>query len=194
MKRGYTAVEYKSIVRQLREARPGLSLSSDFIIGFPGETDADFEQTMKLIDEVGFDGSFSFAYSPRPGTPAAQFADAVRPDVAQARLERLQARIDAQYAAASAAMVGRRERVLVTGRAARGAGDLAARTENNRVVNFPGDGGLIGRYVEVTITAALAHSLRAEAAGGRLAHRSEHAALRHIVQDTAGNGRKPAVN
>ncbi|MEP6941566.1 MAG: tRNA (N6-isopentenyl adenosine(37)-C2)-methylthiotransferase MiaB [Betaproteobacteria bacterium] len=183
MKRGYTAVEYKSIVRQLREARPRLSLSSDFIIGFPGERDADFEQTMNLIDEVGFDGSFSFAYSPRPGTPAAQFADTVPHDVAQARLQRLQAHIDAQYAAASAAMVGRRERVLVTGRAARGAGDLAARAESNRVVNFPGDGGLIGRYVEVTITAALAHSLRAEAVAEASSRRSAACATMHTEYD-----------
>jgi tRNA-2-methylthio-N6-dimethylallyladenosine synthase len=163
MKRGYTAVEYKSIVRALRDARPALSLSSDFIVGFPGESDADFEQTLNLIDEVGFDGSFSFLYSARPGTPAAQFTETVAHEVGQARLARLQARIDAQYAAASRAMVGRHERVLVTGRAARGDGDLAARTENNRVVNFPGGDGLIGRHIDVSITAALAHSLRGDA-------------------------------
>jgi len=163
MKRGYTAVEYKSIVRALRDARPALSLSSDFIVGFPGESDADFEQTLDLIDEVVFDGSFSFLYSARPGTPAAQFTETVAREVGHARLARLQARIDAQYAAASRAMVGRRERVLVTGRAARGHGDLAARTENNRVVNFPGGDGLIGRHIDVSITAALAHSLRGDA-------------------------------
>jgi tRNA-2-methylthio-N6-dimethylallyladenosine synthase len=162
MKRGYTALEYRSIVRRLREARPQLALTSDFIVGFPGETDTDFEQTMKLIDDVGFDGSFSFVYSPRPGTPAAQFAEPVERSVAQARLERLQAMIDAQYRIRSEAMVGAVERVLVTGHAARNAGELAARTGSNRVVNFPGDDGLIGRHTEVRITAALAHSLRGE--------------------------------
>jgi tRNA-2-methylthio-N6-dimethylallyladenosine synthase len=162
MKRGYTALEYKSIVRRLRDARPQLVLTSDFIVGFPGESDADFEQTMKLVDDVGFDGSFSFVYSPRPGTPAAQFADQVERPVAQARLERLQVAIEAQYRSRSAAMVGRVERVLVTGHATRNAGDLAARSDSNRVVNFPGDGGLIGGYAEVRITAALAHSLRGE--------------------------------
>ena len=162
MKRGYTALEYKSIVRRLREARPQLALTSDFIVGFPGESDADFEQTMKLIGDVGFDGSFSFVYSPRPGTPAAQFADQVERPVAQARLKHLQAKIESQYRTRSKAMVGAIERVLVTGRAARNADDLAGRTESNRVVNFPGDHGLIGRHTAVRITAALAHSLRGE--------------------------------
>ncbi len=166
MKRGYTALEYKSIVRRLRDARPQLSLTSDFIVGFPGETEADFEQTMKLIDDVGFDGSFSFVYSARPGTPAAQFADQVERPLAQARLERLQAVVESQYRARSEAMVGTIERVLVTGRAARNAGDLAARTDNNRVVNFPGADGLIGQHSDVRITAALAHSLRGELAAG----------------------------
>jgi tRNA-2-methylthio-N6-dimethylallyladenosine synthase len=162
MKRGYTALEYKSIVRRLREARPQIALTSDFIVGFPGESEADFEQTMKLIDDVGFDGSFSFVYSPRPGTPAAQFAGQVERPVAQARLERLQLTIEAQYRTRSEAMVGTVERVLVTGRSTRNAGELAARTQGNRVVNFPGDSGLIGGYTEVMITAALAHSLRGE--------------------------------
>ena len=166
MKRGYTALEYKSIVRRLRAARPQLSLTSDFIVGFPGETEADFEQTMKLIDDVGFDGSFSFVYSARPGTPAAQFADQVERPLAQARLERLQAVVESQYRARSEAMVGTIERVLVTGRAVRNAGDLAARTDNNRVVNFPGADGLIGQHSDVRITAALAHSLRGELAAG----------------------------
>jgi tRNA-2-methylthio-N6-dimethylallyladenosine synthase len=161
MKRGYTALEYKSIVRRLRAARPDLSLSSDFIVGFPGESDRDFDQTMKLIDDVGFDGAFSFAYSPRPGTPAAEMPDQVPDDVKQARLRQLQGRVDAQYRAHSAAMVGTRQRVLVTGRAARGEGELAARTANNRVVNFAGDAqALVGRYVDVDIAAALPHSLR----------------------------------
>jgi tRNA-2-methylthio-N6-dimethylallyladenosine synthase len=164
MKRGYSALEYKSIVRRVRKARPALSLSSDFIVGFPGETDADFERTMRLIDEVGFDGSYSFLYSPRPGTPAADFADAVPREVAQARLRRLQARIDAQYAACSAALVGTVERALVTGHASRNSEDLAARTESNRVVNFAGGAELVGRYADIRITAARAHSLRGELA------------------------------
>jgi len=163
MKRGYTALEYKSIVRRLRAARPGLSLSSDFIVGFPGETDADFEATLKLVDDVGFDGSFSFLYSARPGTPAADLPGAVPDDVKKARLARLQARLDAQYAAASQAMVGSRQRVLVTGHAARDRRELAARTDNNRVVNFAGDASLIGTYVDVVVTHALPHSLRADA-------------------------------
>ncbi|MFI5147399.1 MAG: tRNA (N6-isopentenyl adenosine(37)-C2)-methylthiotransferase MiaB [Vicinamibacteria bacterium] len=162
MKRGYTALEYKSTVRKLRAARPDLSLSSDFIVGFPGETDDDFERTMKLVADVGFDGAFSFLYSPRPGTPAAELPDPVPRDVAQERLERLQAAIDAQYRAASDAMVGSRQRVLVTGRSARDAHELAARTGNNRVVNFAGDPALAGHYVDVVVSAALAHSLRGE--------------------------------
>ena len=160
MKRGYTAIEYKSIVRRLRAARPDLSLTSDFIIGFPGETDADFEQTMRLVEEVNFDGAFSFSYSARPGTPAAEFADPVPPDVQQARLMRLQALLDSQYRAYSAAMAGTRQRVLVTGPAVKDPRELAARTANNRVVNFAGDPSLIGTYAEVTIAAALPHSLR----------------------------------
>ena len=164
MKRGYSALEYKSIVRRLRKARPALSLSSDFIVGFPGETDVDFEQTMRLIDEVGFDGSYSFLYSPRPGTPAANFGDAVPREIGQARLARLQQRIDTQYAACSAAMVGTVERALVTGRASRDSAELSARTEGNRVVNFAGSADLIGRYAEIRITAARAHSLRGELA------------------------------
>jgi tRNA-2-methylthio-N6-dimethylallyladenosine synthase len=164
MKRGYTSLEYKSIVRRLRAARPGLSLSSDFIVGFPGETDEDFERTMRLVDDVRFDGAFSFLYSPRPGTPAAELPDQVPRDVAQARLERLQAAIDAQYRDASAAMTGSRQRVLVTGRSTRDAQELSARTDNNRVVNFAGDAALVGSYVDVVISAALPHSLRGELA------------------------------
>ena len=162
MKRAYTTLEYKSIVRRLRAQRPDLSLSSDFIVGFPGETEADFAQTTKLVVDVGFDGAFSFLYSPRPGTPAAELPDQVPRDVAQARLARLQALLQTQYAAVSAAMVGSRQRVLVTGRAAKDARELAARTENNRVVNMPGDPALIGTYVDARITAALPHSLRGE--------------------------------
>ncbi len=162
MKRGYTALEYKSIVKRLRAARPGLSLTSDLIVGFPGESDADFEQTMKLVADVTFDGAYSFAYSPRPGTPAAQFADPVAPAVQQTRLLRLSTLLDAQYRAFGDAMVGTRQRALVTGRAARDERELAGRTANNRVVNFAGDAALIGRYADLTITAALAHSLRGE--------------------------------
>ncbi len=162
MKRGYTTLEYKSIVRKLRARRRELSLTSDFIVGFPGETDSDFEKTLKLIEEVGFDGAFSFAYSPRPGTLAAEFPEQIPAATKQARLEALQAILDAQYRDRSAAMVGTHERVLVTGRAARDANELAARTGNNRVVNFAGDGALVGTYVEVAITAAQPHSLRAE--------------------------------
>ena len=160
MKRGYTSLEYKSIVRRLRAARPGLSLTSDFIVGFPGETDADFAQTMKLIEDVRFDGSFSFLYSARPGTPAAELCDRVPHPIAQARLERLQARVETLYRDYSEAMVGTRQRVLVTGRSAKDAAELAARTDNNRVVNFPGDASLVGTYVDVTIVQALPHSLR----------------------------------
>jgi tRNA-2-methylthio-N6-dimethylallyladenosine synthase len=168
MKRGYTSLEYKSIVRRLRAARPDLSLTSDFIVGFPGETDADFAQTMKLVDEVGFDGSFSFLYSARPGTPAAEFAEAVPREAAQARLERLQAAIEARYRANSEAMVGSVQRVLVTGPAARDAGELAGRTANNRVLNFAGEAPLVGSYVDVLVTHAFPHSLRGvkERAGG----------------------------
>ena len=162
MKRGYTALEYKSIVRRLREVRPDLSLTADFIVGFPGETERDFEQTMKLVEDVDFDGAFSFIYSARPGTPAADLGDQVPHAVSQARLTRLQALLEAQYRTRSDAMVGSRQRVLVTGRAAKNESELAARTQNNRVVNFAGDPALIGSYAEVVIAAALPHSLRGE--------------------------------
>jgi tRNA-2-methylthio-N6-dimethylallyladenosine synthase len=162
MKRGYTTLEYKSIVRALRSQRPELSLTSDFIIGFPGESEADFAQTMRLVDELSFDGAFNFAYSPRPGTPAAQLPDQVAPETKQARLEALQAVLDRQYRAYSEAMVGTSQRVLVTDRSVRDPRELQARTENNRVVNFAGDAGSIGGYVQVAITSALPHSLRGE--------------------------------
>ncbi len=166
MKRGYTALEYKSIVRRLRAVRPDISLSTDFIVGFPGETEADFEATMKLIDEVGFDASFSFLYSPRPGTPAAELADDTPQDVKAQRLKRLQQRIEAQAQAISAAMVGTVQRILVEGAAKKDAAELAGRTDNNRIVNFDGAARaterLVGRFVDITITAALPHSLRGE--------------------------------
>ena len=165
MKRGYTTLEYKSVIRKLRAARPDLSLSSDFIVGFPGETDEDFEKTMKLINEVGFDTSFSFIYSPRPGTPAAEMADDTPAEVKSTRLSRLQNRIEEQAMEISKAMVGTVQRVLVTGRAKKDETELAARTDNNRVVNFPaGSMGerLINQFVQVTITEALPHSLRGE--------------------------------
>ena len=162
MKRGYTVLEFKSVVRKLRAVRPDLSLSSDFIVGFPGETEAEFEKTMRLIDEVGFDASFSFVYSARPGTPAADMDDPVPQTEKLKWLSRLQKRIDEQAQAISQAMVGRVERVLVEGRSKRRATELAARTANNRVVNFEGDPRLIHQFVDVTITAALPHSLRGE--------------------------------
>jgi len=162
MKRGYTALEYKSIARRLRARRPDLSLTSDFIVGFPGETEEDFEKTLRLVEDVAFDGAFSFAYSPRPGTPAVDLPDQVPADVKQARLERLQALLDRQYKANSERMVGTRQRVLVTGTATKNPRELAARTDNNRVVNFAGDRSAIDQYVDVDITAALPHSLRGE--------------------------------
>ena len=163
MKRGYTALEYKSLVRKLRTARPDLSLSSDFIVGFPGETEEDFEKTMKLIDEVGFDASFSFIYSPRPGTPAAEMVDDTPNELKVKRLMRLQARIEELAFTVSQAMVGTVQRVLVEGHARKDASELAGRTANNRVVNFAGSARLVGRYADVRITAALPHSLRGEA-------------------------------
>jgi tRNA-2-methylthio-N6-dimethylallyladenosine synthase len=164
MKRGYTVLEYKSIVRRLRAACPGISISSDFIVGFPGESEAEFEATLNLIEEVGFDASFSFIYSRRPGTPAAALPDDTPHRVKLARLQRLQARIDEQAQALSQSMVGTRQRVLVEGAARRDATELCGRTANNRVVNFPGSPELLGRFADVTITAALRHSLRGEPA------------------------------
>jgi tRNA-2-methylthio-N6-dimethylallyladenosine synthase len=164
MKRGYTVLEFKSIVLRLRAACPPVSISSDFIVGFPGETESDFEATMRLIEEVGFDASFSFIYSRRPGTPAAELPDDTPHEVKLARLQRLQARIDGQARALSQAMVGTRQRVLVEGPARRDAAELCGRTDSNRVVNFPGPQDLIGRFADITVTSALAHSLRGELA------------------------------
>ncbi|MCK9283085.1 MAG: tRNA (N6-isopentenyl adenosine(37)-C2)-methylthiotransferase MiaB [Rhodocyclaceae bacterium] len=166
MKRGYTALEYKSIVRRLRAARPDLSLSSDFIIGFPGETEDDFEKTMKLIEDVGFDNSFFFIYSARPGTPAAELADDTPEPLKTQRLIRLQRRIEDMAFEISKTMVGSVQRVLVEGHAKKDARELAGRTDNNRVVNFAGPARLVGQFIDVAITAALPHSLRGEAVVG----------------------------
>ncbi|WP_405223680.1 tRNA (N6-isopentenyl adenosine(37)-C2)-methylthiotransferase MiaB [Lentisalinibacter sediminis] len=160
MKRGHTALEYRQKIRRLREARPGISVSSDFIVGFPGETDADFEATMRLIADVGFDQSFSFIYSARPGTPAASLPDEVTAEEKKRRLALLQARINQQAAAISEAMVGTTQRVLVERRARRHSGQVAGRTENMRWVNFDGDDSLIGRFVDLQITEAMPNSLR----------------------------------
>jgi tRNA-2-methylthio-N6-dimethylallyladenosine synthase len=162
MKRGYTALEYKSIVRRLRAARPDISISSDFIVGFPGETERDFDATMKLAAEIGFDDSYSFLYSPRPGTPAAELADDTPVPVKQERLARLQAQIEAQANAISRAMIGGSQRVLVEGPAKRNPGELCGRSGSNRMVNFAGPPELIGRMVDLTITAARSHTLRGE--------------------------------
>ncbi len=162
MKRNHTALEYISIIRRLREARPGISLSSDFIIGFPGETDADFEQTMALVERIGFDHSFSFVYSQRPGTPAASLPDDVPMAVKKQRLARLQARITEMAADISASMVGSIQRVLVEKPSRKRADQLSGRTENNRVVNFDAAPDLVGQFVEIRITEALPNSLRGE--------------------------------
>jgi tRNA-2-methylthio-N6-dimethylallyladenosine synthase len=166
MKRGYTALEYRSIVRRLREARPGVSVTSDFIVGFPGETEADFRATYKLAQDLGFDGSFSFLYSPRPGTPAAALQDCVSPEEKRERLQRLQSLLDAQHRRLSEAMLGSTGRVLVEGLSKRRASELAARTANNRTVNFPGPESLIDRFANVRITSVVAHSLRGELVDG----------------------------
>jgi tRNA-2-methylthio-N6-dimethylallyladenosine synthase len=162
MKRGYTALEYKSIARKLRAARPDISISSDFIVGFPGETEQDFEATLKLVDEVGFDDSFSFVYSRRPGTPAAELPDDTPPDVKRARLARLQEKVDVHARRISERRVGTRQRILVEGASRRDASELSGRTGDNRMVNFRGPLQLVGQFVEVTVTAAMTHSLRGE--------------------------------
>ncbi|OIR16050.1 tRNA-2-methylthio-N(6)-dimethylallyladenosine synthase [mine drainage metagenome] len=162
MKRGYTALEYKSIVRRLRAARPDISITSDFIIGFPGETEADFEATMKLVDEIGFDASFSFIFSPRPGTPAAEMADETPYETKLDRLHRLQARVHEMEQQVSAAMGGSVQRVLVENISRKNERELAGRTENNRVVNFAGSPGMLGRYVDVRILPGTLHTLRGE--------------------------------
>ncbi len=162
MKRGHMAIEYKQKIRKLREIRPRLSLSSDFIIGFPGETDKDFEDTMRLIEDVGFDHSFSFIYSARPGTPAASFPDDVPMDVKKARLYRLQKRLTEMERVISENMVGTTVKVLVDRVSVKNEAEIAGKTENNRTVNFAGNKNLIGQFVDVKITEALPNSLRGE--------------------------------
>ena len=162
MKRGYSVLEYKSIIRRLRSVRPDISLSSDFIIGFPGETKADFDATMNLVEEMNFDESFSFIYSPRPGTPAADLPDDTPHAVKLERLHCLQEKINQQSQAISQKMVGTTQRVLVEGVSKKNTHEFCGRTDNNRVVNFPGDSSLIGCFVDVKITDAKPHSLRGE--------------------------------
>ncbi|MEG3192268.1 tRNA (N6-isopentenyl adenosine(37)-C2)-methylthiotransferase MiaB [Lysobacter sp. D1-1-M9] len=164
MKRGYTALEFKQKIRKLRSVRPDISISSDFIVGFPGETAADFEKTMKLIQDVGFDQSFSFVYSRRPGTPAADIADSVSDTEKRERLSRLQAHINAHARTISEAMVGSVQRVLVEGPSRRDPNELTGRTENMRSVNFPGHPRHVGQFVDVVITEAMSNSLRGRVA------------------------------
>ncbi len=164
MKRGYCAADYRSKTQSLRRVRPDISLSSDFIVGFPGETDADFDETMDLIDAVGFDQSFSFLFSPRPGTPAAELPDSVSLEVKKRRLKHLQDRINENAAAISQSMVGTVQRVLIDRPSRKDPDMMAGRTENNRVVNFPASPVLIGRFVNVLVTEALPNSLRGRVA------------------------------
>jgi tRNA-2-methylthio-N6-dimethylallyladenosine synthase len=163
MKRGYTAMEYKSTIRKLRAVRPDISLSSDFIVGFPGETQDDFDKMMKLIDDVGYDSSFSFVFSARPGTPAANLPDDTPQDLKLRRLQQLQARIEENVRRISQSRVGTVQRILVEGPSRKSADELMGRTACNRIVNF--DGGpnaarLVGQVLDVQITSALPHSLR----------------------------------
>jgi len=162
MKRGHTVLEYKSIIRRVRAARPDICITSDFIVGFPGETDQDFEATMKLIDEIGFDNSFSYLYSPRPGTPAAELHDDTPHEVKAARLKRLQDRITELENGVAQTMLGTMQRALVEGISKKDGNELAARTDNNRIVNFSGPVDMIGRFVDVRITQVVRHTLRGE--------------------------------
>jgi tRNA-2-methylthio-N6-dimethylallyladenosine synthase len=165
MQRGYTALEYKSIIRKIRALRPDISITSDFIVGFPGETEADFEATMKLIEDVQFDMSFSFLYSPRPGTPAAELTDDTPHEIKMARLKRLKLRIDELENAYSEKMVGTVQRVVVENISKKDVNEVAGRTDNNRVVNFVGTADLLGRFVEVRILSVSMHTLRGEWVG-----------------------------
>ena len=187
MKRGYTTLEFKAKVRKLRAVRPDICISSDFIVGFPGETDRDFEATMALVRDVGFDLSFSFLYSRRPGTPASSLPDEVPPEAKQQRLTRLQAQIEAQSRAINAGMVGSVQRVLVERHAKKDERELAGRTENNRWVNFAGPASLIGRFADVLVTEARPHSLRGRLVTAAAGERAQPAALR-----AASDWRPPA--
>ncbi len=162
MKRGYTAIEYKSIIRRLRSVRPEISLSTDIIVGFPGESEADFEATMRLVREIGFDTSFSFIYSPRPGTPAADLKDETPRELKLSRLQTLQAEIEANALRISESMLGSTQRILVEGPSRKNPEELAGRTENNRVVNLMGHPRLIGQMIDVRISHVYPHSLRGE--------------------------------
>jgi tRNA-2-methylthio-N6-dimethylallyladenosine synthase len=162
MKRGHTVLEYKSIIRRVRAARPDICITSDFIVGFPGETDDDFEATMKLVDEVKFDNSFSYVYSPRPGTPAAEMPDDTPNEIKLQRLQRLQDRIMGHETDIAHSMLGTVQRALVEGTSKKDETELAARTDNNRIVNFKGDLSLIGEFVDVRVTQIVRHSLRGE--------------------------------
>jgi tRNA-2-methylthio-N6-dimethylallyladenosine synthase len=165
MKRGYTCLEFRRIVRKLRAVRPGISISSDFIVGFPGETDAEFDRTMALVEDIGFDHSFSFVFSPRPGTPAAALVDETPAEVKLARLQRLQAAIESRGAAIGASRVGTVQRVLLEGPSRRDAEELMGRTECNRVVNLPGPAAWVGQMVDVRIDEVRGHSLRGQRVG-----------------------------
>jgi tRNA-2-methylthio-N6-dimethylallyladenosine synthase len=162
MKRNYTALEFKSKIRKLRKIRPGISIGSDFIVGFPGETDEEFEKTMQLVEEVVFDNSFSFIYSPRPGTPAANLKDDTPLEVKKQRLQRLQGLLNKQSLEISEGMVGTEQSILVTGPSKKDPKQLMGRTENNRIVNFDGNPRLVGQFVKVKITEALNNSLRGD--------------------------------
>ena len=162
MKRGYTALEYKSRIRKLRQVRPDIHLSSDFIVGYPGETADEFQQTMNLIHEIGFDNSFSFIFSPRPGTPAATMPDDISMEDKKQRLKVLQQRINLNTAEFSKALVGSQQRILITGISKKSDAEVSGRTECNRVVNFPGNKDMIGKFARVKVTDALPNSLRGE--------------------------------
>ncbi len=170
MKRGHTALEYKSKIRKLRQVRPDISMSSDFIIGFPGESDQDFEDTMNLIADIGYDHSFSFIYSARPGTPAADIVDDTPMEVKKQRLSILQQRINQQAFSISRNMIGTKQKVLVEGPSKKDPMELRGRTENNRIVNFVGPHSLIGKFAEVTITDAFPNSLRGDFVADGLIH------------------------
>lgn len=193
MKRSHTAIEYKSIIRKLRKARPDIQISSDFIVGFPGETDQDFEETMNLIAQVNFDMSFSFIYSARPGTPAAEMPDDVTEDTKKERLYLLQQRINNQAAKFSRAMLGTEQRILVEGPSKKDLMELTGRTENNRIVNFQGDPSMIGQFVDVKITEVFTNSLRGEVVrlekdmGLRIAQ-SPQAIIERAKKDEASEG------